>query len=538
MKMAELKRLFADGRWRDVIRLAESLSKDSADADYDLGLAHARLKQWPPAKAAFLRGERMAPRDARFPTELAGVAFARKHYAEAETDLRRALKLQPNDAYAQNFLATVFLLEGNLPAALQYWNKQGAPRIESIRINPQPPVSPPLLSRAFAFSPGDVLRGNELRTTDALLGSLGIFSNPDIQLEALPSGSFSAGFSPAMRGDFGGGWENDLLALARGLPYDTIYPEWFNLRGGAVNFKSLLRWDPNKERVSASLSGPIRDNPRQRYTVALDARRENWNLTRSFFDSAAPVTNMQLESVKGSVGIESIVNGRFKWNVAASISGRTFRNVSWSNPSAARFFQNGAALEYQAGLSALLFDDPVHRLNLRGGVSTDFGRMLTRGTSPFEQVQTAIRLDWLPRPAGDDFEMTLQARGGKSWGPVPFDDLFMLGLERDNDLWMRAHIGTEDGRKGNAPLGRNYALFNWDDSKNIYHNAFFGVKLGPFVDAGTVADPTGDFGSRGWMLDAGIALKVKVLGSATVELFFGKDLRTGRFAFYGTSAAP
>ena len=29
----------------------------------------------------------------------------------------------------------------------------------------------------------------------------------------------------------------------------------------------------------------------------------------------------------------------------------------------------------------------------------------------------------------------------------------MLGLERDNDLPMRAHIGTRDGRKGSAPGG-------------------------------------------------------------------------------------
>lgn len=534
MKMVEIKRLFAAGRWRDVVCEAESL--DSADGDYYLGLAQARMKQWPLAKAAFLRGERKSAGDARFPTELAGVAFAQENYAEARKDLRRALKLQPGDAYSQNFLATVFLLEGNLPAALRYWNLQNAPRIEDIRIHPRPPVSTALLSRAFDFSPGDVLRGNQLRTTDALLASLGVFSNPQIQLNALPSGGFSASFAPAMRGNFGGGWESDLLALARGIPYDTVYPEWFNIRGNAVNFTSLFRWDPNKERVSVALSGPIQGNPRERYAVTLDARRENWNLTRSFFDSAEPVKNMRLESVKGSVGIESIVNGRFEWNMAAGLSGRTFRNISWSNPSAAQFFRNGAALEYKAGLSALLWDDPARRLNLRGGISANLGRMLTRGASPFAQTQAEMRMDWLPRPTSDDLEMTLQARGGESWGPVPFDDLFMLGLERDNDLWMRAHIGTEDGRKGSAPLGRNYVLFNWDDSKNVYHNAFFGVKLGPFVDAGSIADPTGNFGSRGWMVDSGLALKVSVLGSATVELFFGKDLRTGRSTFYGTSA--
>src|SRR5581483_11474316 len=63
---------------------------------------------------------------------------------------------------------------------------------------------------------------------------------------------------------------------------------------------------------------------------------------------------------------------------------------------------------------------------------------------------------------------------------VPFDDLFILGLERDNDLWMRAHIGTSHGRKGSAPLGRNYALFNWDDFKTVYHNGFLSLERGRF----------------------------------------------------------
>ena len=34
----------------------------------------------------------------------------------------------------------------------------------------------------------------------------------------------------------------------------------------------------------------------------------------------------------------------------------------------------------------------------------------------------------------------------------------MLGLERDNDLWMRSHLGARNGLKGSAPLGRRYYL--------------------------------------------------------------------------------
>ena len=72
----------------------------------------------------------------------------------------------------------------------------------------------------------------------------------------------------------------------------------------------------------------------------------------------------------------------------------------------------------------------------------------------------------------------------------------MLGMERDNDLWMRGHVGTRDGRKGSAPLGRNYFLSNWEIDKRIYHNGFFSLKLSPFLDTGKITDPLAGIGLR------------------------------------------
>ena len=88
----------------------------------------------------------------------------------------------------------------------------------------------------------------------------------------------------------------------------------------------------------------------------------------------------------------------------------------------------------------------------------------------------------------------------------------MLGMERDNDLWMRAHVGTRDGRKGSAPLGRNYFLSNWEIDKRIYHNGFFSLKLSPFLDTGKITDPLPGLGSGRWLWDTGVQAKFRVLG--------------------------
>jgi hypothetical protein len=136
--------------------------------------------------------------------------------------------------------------------------------------------------------------------------------------------------------------------------------------------------------------------------------------------------------------------------------------------------------------------------------------------------------------SGDDYAMQGQIRSGKTFGIVPFDELFMLGMERDNDLWMRGHVGTRDGIKGSAPLGRNYFLSNWEIDKRIYHNGYFSFTLSPFLDSGKITDSLPGLGSERWLWDIGVQAKFRLMGVG-VTLIYGKDLRSGHNAFYATA---
>jgi hypothetical protein len=110
----------------------------------------------------------------------------------------------------------------------------------------------------------------------------------------------------------------------------------------------------------------------------------------------------------------------------------------------------------------------------------------------------------------------------------------MLGLERDTPLRMRAHRGTRDGRKGSAPLGRNYFLANVESDKNVYERGLVNITLGPFLDVGKVTDPVADLGSRQWLFDTGMQAKFRVWGIGFV-MIYGKDLRSGQNAFFLTA---
>jgi hypothetical protein len=148
-------------------------------------------------------------------------------------------------------------------------------------------------------------------------------------------------------------------------------------------------------------------------------------------------------------------------------------------------------------------------------------------------LQGSTRWHWFPRSEGDDYEVQQQVRAGKTFGDAPFDELFMLGLERDNDLPMRAHIGTRNGRKGSAPLGGTYFLSNWEADKNVFQNGLLTVKLGPFVDTGKIAGTSSGLGPRKWLWDVGAQAKARVFGVGVV-FSYGKDLRNGNNAYYVT----
>jgi hypothetical protein len=108
-------------------------------------------------------------------------------------------------------------------------------------------------------------------------------------------------------------------------------------------------------------------------------------------------------------------------------------------------------------------------------------------------------------------------------------------MELDSDLELRGQIGTRDGRKGSSPLGHQYLLSNTDFARRLYSNGLFTIQTGPLFDIAKVGAPTSGLSTQQWIFDTGVAAKFTVLGTSIV-LTYGRDLRAGSNAFYGTLA--
>lgn len=528
---AQMQTWLDAGQWQRVADALGQVRARTAEENYAYGTALAHLERWREADAALEEGERQARHDERFPLERAGVAFKQKQYARAARELRRALKLKPDDAYAANFLGTVYFLEDNLPAAVEAWNRVGKPELAAVQAEPPLEIQPALLDGAFAFAPMTKLTARQLADSESRVRGLGIFPQHHFDLRARDDGKFAMVFRARELDGFGQGWLERAFLLLRGLPFQEIDPEVDNLHGQATNVRGMVRWDAEKRRVFASVEGPWMHSAVRRYAFDVDLRNENWALRQSFAGPAPVEASLNLWRATGAATIGSDARDEFRWRVGAEISDRELRSVDAGEVIGPRLLATGWELKPTAEVRSTLLRVPERRMRLAAAVNAQAARLWSTPSQSFEKLQGRLDWRWFPWAMGSDCETRGTVRAGGIFGQPPFDELFELGLERDNDLPMRGHIGTRDGVKGSAPLGRNFFLASWETDKILYSNGLMTATLGPIVDAGRMGSALAVPGWQKGLVDAGAQAGLRIFGT-TVAFSYGKDLRTGNNAFY------
>jgi len=93
-------------------------------------------------------------------------------------------------------------------------------------------------------------------------------------------------------------------------------------------------------------------------------------------------------------------------------------------------------------------------------------------------------------------------------------------------------VGTRQGRKGNAPMGTDYALLQTEFDRRMARIRFLEFRLGPFFDTGRVGGTAQRFAPDAWLFDTGAQIKLTVAGGFTWSFVYGRDLRGGHGVFY------
>jgi hypothetical protein len=399
--------------------------------------------------------------------------------------------------------------------------------IQSLQLTPPPDLTPVLQERAFAISPGQIFTLNRLWTTQASLDRLDVFEQYQFELKPGQEQRFDLTFRSVGKAQPVSGWLGRVLPLVRGLPYQTLYFDRYNLGRRGVNFSSLWRWDAEKRRGNVDLSGPFRQNPQWRYRWILDARDENWDLRTTYRGVPGGLDGVNLQKVETGADLQFGLSGRLQWTTGLRVAARRFRHGDGS-----AVFANSWSFAQQNGLDYRLWIWPERRVHVDASVNLETGRLFAGSAPVFATIKGDLNGSWMPQSKGDNLAVNARIRSGWTFGAVPFDELFMLGMERDNDLWLRGHLGAHDGRKGSAPLGTEYALAQTEVLRTLWQFPFVRLQAGPFFDAGRITDRSGAFGSRGWLYDAGVQVTVATIGAVRWSVIYGRDLRDGRGVFY------
>ena len=517
----DLAQLYSAGQYAEVVAATDNDSGDP-DALFLRGMSLARLDRWDEAEQTLRLGQSLAPRDPRFPTELAGISYRLENYRRSRKLLRRTLQLAPDDAYARNFLGSLYLLDSNLDAALVQWNHIDEPRLSSVEMPPALRTDPVLLDRALTFAPTTTLQLSELRTSRARLNLLDAFSGYSFDLVPEPPGD---GYKLRMRGSersglFGSPWRA-LVRSSRGLPYRTLFLEHDNGGGNASSLHAIARWDPYRRRANVIYSRPLAGEARYRWRVFADAREEQWDFTRR----SATLPGFRLQKIEVGAGFDSVVNGSFRWGAEAAAIVRSFRDEATDGlrtPDAA-----GARTDVYFNWTPLYF--PARRIVVSTETRIGLGSIADNEGALYGRAETAAQLRW---SSGRNWNVTTRLSAGALPGDTPFDELYILGVERDNELVFRGIRNDRDGRKGSAPVGDRYWLSSTDIIRRVAHFSLADIHAGPFFDAGVVRDSRGQFGDPRTQLAAGVQLELRLFGAFGVKLLYGRDLRTGQDLFF------
>jgi len=481
------------------------------DDSFQRGMDLARSEQWEQARAAFVRAQTADPSDKRFPLELAGVEYRLGRRVAAQRHLHRALRLDPSDPYGNEFLATLYYLDGNYEAALVYWNRIGKPRLSTVEVDPAPPVPAVLLDRALLFAPGETLTLREYRSTQARIEGLGVFNRFRIDLASHPGQLFDARINwvePSR-------WSAALLTLGE-LPFQAVRLDLRNLARRAITWNNFYRWDAQKRRASSSVSGPLSGDPKWRWKLYADVRSETWN--------TGGAQDFRLRKAEAGAEIRSLASDRVAWSSTFEVATRRFANAPG--------FTSGLSAKYRAAIEYRLVSIPERRLSANVSAMSEVGRLFSGSGGLFSRQQVSVAAHWFPQARGEDYETIARLSSGGAFGRTPFDELFMVGLERDNDLPLLGHIGTRDGKKGSAPIGHRYILTNFELLKNIYRGSWFTLDAGPMLDTGRMWDALSGRGAGKFLIDAGAEVRFRILGNFAIVLSYGRDLRGGKGVFY------
>lgn len=463
------------------------------------------------AEQALAAATRLCPNDPAPWLELAGLRFSQSRWSDAQGLARTAVRLAPEDAYARQLLATSRYLAGDVTGALEAWQHEGEPRIDTVDIHGAERTPQPVVARAAGLQPRQVLTPDAFGRALRRLRGLPVASNARMRYEPLDGGLARVDIFLDERPVAPTGW----LALAnlgaRALLRDELRVDVAGLLGAGELASAAWRWSAGRPRVAVGLSLPSPQGLPGIVSV-------EWSWEEQSY-AATPLSDTTAPAREGRRRLELHVadwpTSWLRWQAGASLDRlREYDDLGRQRPDARDY------LAVEGQLDVRLADDRV-ALAASGGWWTPFA-----GGSRFRTA--GLLAAW--RSTAD---VTLPV-----WSAVT--EVRVASREAPLALWHGA--GTGDGRSGllrahpllisdvlRGPVfGRQVTHGSVEYARPLGRALAGGLSIAGFVDAARAWQRPNGFDRSPLYVDAGLGVRVRAPGGAgAIRLDVARGLRGG-----------
>ena len=503
-------------------------TEPSADAYLYLGISYAHIREWVRAEETLKNGASRFPRDARFHNELAGVYLASNDLKMARESLLQALRIDEDDKYAADLLATVDMSTGDVKGALKAWNHDGRPVIGDILNNGHVEFENWTIRKASTFRTGQVLTWGKWRTTELRLQNAGIFSNAGIEIEPTTAPDRYTAVIRTVPKANGRGQLFSALFEAAFFKAPTV--DIFNLGNSGVSAKMGYRFATNRHRAEVGFVVPV-PVPGLLFTESTGVfRSERWNISRPAIDNGID-PRFYYQATGGRLELKYIPHYQLELGAGYEYRNRT---ASGAEPGLQLNNKNTGKLLFQASIFPF---DGRYRARIHGET------FIARAAWLSDLRYSGGTVEWNSRYPFDKqsrnmLEITM--KGGTTSGELPVDDYFVLGVRpptfpQYSDTLLRGHSAiSQTGHFGNAPMGTSFTLVNNTFAHRIARLPFFNVLDAPyvdlkwliFVDLGRTFDYNGVFQQGKILVDTGGGFRLET-PTRVFNVTYGRSLRDG-----------
>ena len=490
-----------------------------------LGSIYRRTRDFQKAEDTLAEAMVRYPNDPRIPFELANVYLAAGDADSAREQLHRALQIDPKNADAADLLAAIELSEGEVQTALHYWNATGFPIVNNVLHNTNVGFGHWTVREANAFKIGELMTYGQWRTTQRRLYNTQVFSNVGVAVEPAPA---PGRYNPViLTTDRKNDLFNILFGIVKGSPYETAYLDYWDIGDSGISLNSSYRWNFNRKRGEAHLYAPL---PLPGILFLHSAgiwRSENWSISNQVKTSQGSQNQFKYDSTGIRTELQYIPNSRFDLGTGFEYVNRQGSGgppqLLINNLNAAKFLFDGSFRmvdeRYQNRLHA---EGYIARKGILGLGDLNYSAATVELNNRFLiSKDSQLLLDW-----------TL--KGGNTWGQIPVEDYFVLGVDQHSQNLLRGHRAQIRGRYGNAPMGTSFGLANFNAERRIaiiplfnsLNLPYLDLKAYFFLDFGKTWDRENIFKEGQLFVDTGGGLRIG-LPTQTVSLLYGHSTQDG-----------